>query len=311
MSYLIDDELMLCSETVGVMGHDGSYMPSFLVDYKAAEESIEYSSELDAKEIILNHYGFVSEADKATIWDVLMQKLRDSRDAMIDIMNRFPEEETALREMERVFHSHVDKKEQPDEAFYINAASMMKTLKRQFPERFPRHFQLIAAVDRNWGIGNKGQMLTVIPADQKLFRQETMGKIIVMGYKTFLTFPAQRPLDGRINLILTKKKALSVKGAEICHSVEEALVRIDELKKEKHLTDVDVVIIGGESVYRQFLPFCDTAQITWIDFSYVADTHMVDLEKEGWELVRRSGEQTFFNLCYEFREYRKLEKESL
>ena len=311
MSYLIDDELMLCSETVGVMGHDGSYMPSFLVDYKAAEESIEYSSELDAKEIILNHYGFVSEADKATIWDVLMQKLRDSRDAMIDIMNRFPEEETALREMERVFHSHVDKKEQPDEAFYINAASMMKTLKRQFPERFPRHFQLIAAVDRNWGIGNKGQMLTVIPADQKLFRQETMGKIIVMGYKTFLTFPAQRPLDGRINLILTKKKALSVKGAEICHSVEEALVRIDELKQEKHLTDVDVVIIGGESVYRQFLPFCDTAQITWIDFSYVADTHMVDLEKEGWELVRRSGEQTFFNFCYEFREYRKLEKESL
>ena len=61
MSYLIDDELMLCSETVGVMGHDGSYMPSFLVDYKAAEESIEYSSELDAKEIILNHYGLVSE----------------------------------------------------------------------------------------------------------------------------------------------------------------------------------------------------------------------------------------------------------
>lgn len=43
-------------------------------------------------------------------------------------------------------------------------------------------------------------------------------------------------------------------------------MRIDELKKEKHLTDVDVVIIGGESVYRQFLPFCDTAQITWIDF---------------------------------------------
>lgn len=71
-----------------------------------------------------------------------------------------------------------------------------------------------------------------------------------MGYKTFLTFPAQRPLDGRINLILTKKKALSVKGAEICHSVEEALVRIDELKQEKHLTDVEFVIIGGESVYR-------------------------------------------------------------
>ena len=55
-------------------------------------------------------------------------------------------------------------------------------------------------------------MLTVIPADQKLFRQETMGKIIVMGYKTFLTFPAQRPLDGRINLILTKKEGSERKG---------------------------------------------------------------------------------------------------
>lgn len=303
MSYLVDDELMLCSETVGVIGLEGGYMPSFLVDYKAAEESIEYSSELGAKEIILNHYGLVKEEDKSTIWQVLMQKLRESRDAMIDIMNRFPKDDEALREMERVFHSKVDKKEQPDEAFYINAASMMRTLRRQFPERFPRHYQLIAAVDKNWGIGNKGQMLTVIPADQKLFRQETLGKIIVMGYKTFLTFPAQRPLDGRVNLILTKKQDLSVKGAEICHSVEETLVRIDELKKEKNLTDQDVFIIGGESVYRQFLPFCEKAQITWIDFSYVADTHMVDLEAEGWKLIRRSEEQTFFNLCYEFREY--------
>lgn len=303
MSYLVDDELMLCSETVGVIGLEGGYMPSFLVDYKAAEESIEYSSELGAKEIILNHYGLVKEEDKSTIWQVLMQKLRESRDAMIDIMNRFPKDEEALREMERVFHSKVDKKEQPDEAFYINAASMMRTLRRQFPERFPRHYQLIAAVDKNWGIGNKGQMLTVIPADQKLFRQETLGKIIVMGYKTFLTFPAQRPLDGRVNLILTKKQDLSVKGAEICHSVEETLVRIDELKKEKNLTDQDVFIIGGESVYKQFLPFCEKAQITWIDFSYAADTHMVDLEAEGWKLIRRSEEQTFFNLCYEFREY--------
>lgn len=304
MSYLVDDELMLCSETVGVMGHDGSYMPSFLVDYKAAEESIEYSSELNAKEIILNHYGFVREEDKAVIWKILLQKLRESRETMIDIMNRFPQDEAAMREMERVFHSHMDKKEQPDEAFYINAASMMKTLRRQFPERFLRHFCLMAAVDRNWGIGNKGQMLTVIPADQKLFRQETTGKIIVMGYKTFMTLPAKRPLDGRINIILTKKN-ISIKGAEICSSVEETLTRIDELKRENNLADEDVVIIGGETVYREFLPFCETAKITWIDFSYVADTHMVDLDKEGWKLIKQSDEQTFFNLCYEFREYKK------
>ena len=171
--------------------------------------------------------------------------------------------------------------------------------------------RLISAVDRHWAIGNQGKLLVSIPQDQKRFRDQTIGGAIIMGRKTFESLPGQQPLYGRMNVILTNNKDYKVKNAVVCHSVEEALVRIDELKQEKHLTDVDVVIIGGESIYRQFLPFCDTAQITWIDFSYVADTHMVDLEKEGWELVRRSGEQTFFNLCYEFREYRKLEKESL
>ena len=75
-----------------------------------------------------------------------------------------------------MFHSHVDKKEQPDEAFYINAASMMKTLKRQFPERFPRHFQLIAAVDRNWGIGNKGQMADGDPGGSEIIPAGNDGK---------------------------------------------------------------------------------------------------------------------------------------
>ena len=138
-----------------------------------------------------------------------------------------------------------------------------------------------------------------------MFRNETMGKVIVMGRKTLEDMPGAQPLYGRTNIVLSADPDYKVKGATVCGSVEEVM----ELLKAYH-TD-DVYIIGGESVYRQFLPYCDEAQITWIDFSYVADTHMVDLEKEGWELVRRSGEQTFFNLCYEFREYRKLEKESL
>lgn len=224
---------------------------------------------------------------------------------MISIMERFPDDDEALREMERVFHSRVDKKDQPDEAFYINAASMMKTLRRQFPECFVRGYQLIAAVDRNWAIGNQGRMLAVIPADQKLFRQETMGKIIVMGRKTFLTFPGGRPLDGRHNVILTKKEDWGVKGAVVCHSVKETLKQIEALKKENNLKNSDVFIIGGESVYREFLPYCSVAHITFIDFSYAADTHMVNLEKEGWKVAETSDEQTFFDLCYEFRKYER------
>ncbi len=315
MSYVVDGEVMLCSETVGVVGKEGGYMPSFLVDYRGAEESIRRSSEIPVSEIILNHYGLVSPENRAGIWVRLMEELRDSRDRMVEIMNAFPEDEKALREMERVFHGNVDKKLQPDEAFYINAASMMRTLRRQFPEEFSeeerqegkamqsRSFQLIAAVDRNWAIGRKGQVLVAIPADQKLFRQETMGKIVVMGRKTFLTLPGQRPLDGRHNVILTENDSWNVKGAHVCRSEKEALDVIGRLEERFGLSDADVYIIGGESIYRQFLPYCSTAHITWIDYSYEADTHMVNLESAGWKQTETSEEQTFFDLCYEFRKY--------
>ena len=303
LSYIVDGELMLCSETVGVMGPSGGYMPSFLVDYLGAEESIEKSRRYPVKEIILNHYGPVKKEEMDGIWDVLLQKLRDSRDTMLEVMHRCASEEEALKELERIFHSKVDKKEQPDEAFYINAASMMKTLRRQFPET--HQFQLIAAVDKNWGIGNKGQQLVSIPADQKLFRQETLGKIVVMGRKTFLTLPGRRPLDGRINVILSADPQFQVKGALVCRSLEEVIRTIETVQKEKGLKDSDVFIIGGESIYRQFLPYCTKAHITWIDYSYQADTHMVNLEKEGWTVTAVSEEQTYFDLCYEFRRYEK------
>lgn len=303
LSYIVDGELMLCSETVGVMGPSGGYMPSFLVDYLGAEESIEKSRRYPVKEIILNHYGPVKKEEMDGIWDVLLQKLRDSRDTMLEVMHRCASEEETLKKLERIFHSKVDKKEQPDEAFYINAASMMKTLRRQFPEA--HQFQLIAAVDKNWGIGNKGQQLVSIPADQKLFRQETLGKIVVMGRKTFLTLPGRRPLDGRINVILSAEPQFQVKGALVCRTLEEALTAIDTAQREQGLTDSDVFIIGGESIYRQFLPYCSTAHITWIDYSYLADTHMVNLEKEGWKVSAVSDEQTYFDLCYEFRRYEK------
>lgn len=312
MSYIVDQEVMLCSETVGVLtprGRDG-YMPAFLIDYLESEASIEKSSHYPVKNIILNHYGLVSPEMRETIWDVLLEHLRSSRDRMIEAMNCCETEEAALQELDRVFHSNIDKKDQPDEAFRINAASMMKTLRRQFPERFPEkkhQFQMIAAVDKNWAIGNRGQMLVSIPADQKLFRQETLGKIVVMGRKTFLTFPGKRPLDGRLNVILSSDPSFQVKGAVVCRTVEEALAQIETEKAKRRLTDQDVFIIGGESIYREFLPYCETAHITWIDYVYMADTHMVNLEKEGWKLEETSEEQTYFDLCYEFRRYRKAE----
>lgn len=159
---------------------------------------------------------------------------------------------------------------------------------------------LIAAVDKNWAIGNKGQLLVSIPQDQKMFRDETMGKVIVMGRKTLESLPGAQPLYGRTNIVLTTDPDYRVKGASVCGSVEEVM----ELLRAYH-TD-DVYIIGGESVYRQFLPYCDEAQITWIDFGYAADTHFPNLDQDAaWEMVQESDEQTYFDLCYEYRLYKK------
>lgn len=135
MSYVINGEVMLCSETVGVMNRKKEYMPSFLVDYKGVEDSICRSAEIPVKEIILNHYGLVDDEDKAGIWEILLETARASRDEMLRIINETDSDEEALKKMEQTFHSKVDKKDQPDEAFYINAASMIKTLRRQYPEK--------------------------------------------------------------------------------------------------------------------------------------------------------------------------------
>lgn len=140
LSYIVDGKLMLCSETVGVMSPQKKYMPSFLVDYKETERSIEHSrqrsEQLSIEQIILNHYGLVSEEDKPGIWDFLLSKAREGKKIMIDVMNTHSTEAECLKALEDLFHADIDKKEQPDEAFDINAASMMKTLRRQFPEEF-------------------------------------------------------------------------------------------------------------------------------------------------------------------------------
>ena len=90
---------------------------------------------------------------------------------------------------------------------------------------------LIVAVDENWAIGNKNELLIRIPADHKMFRQETTGKVVVLGRKTLETFPGGLPLKNRTNIILSTKKDYEVKDAIVVHSVEE-LMEVREAKRE-------------------------------------------------------------------------------
>ncbi len=161
---------------------------------------------------------------------------------------------------------------------------------------------IIVAVDEHWAIGNKGRLLVSIPNDHKHFREETTGKVVVLGRKTLQTFPQGRPLENRINIILSKDKDYSVKGAVAVHSVEELL---EELNK---YPSGDVYIIGGESVYRQLLPYCDTVHVTKIEHAYEADTYFPDLDQDpDWEITAESDEQIYFDLPYTFLRYERKE----
>ena len=157
---------------------------------------------------------------------------------------------------------------------------------------------LIVAVDINWAIGNKNQLLVRIPNDHKHFREETTGKVVVLGRKTLETFPQGLPLKNRTNIILSKDRNYQVKDAIVVHSIEELL---EELKK---YADEDIYIIGGDSVYKQMLPYCDVAHVTKIDHEYEADAYFPNLDKdEEWEIVADSEEQTYFDIAYQFLKY--------
>ncbi len=158
----------------------------------------------------------------------------------------------------------------------------------------------IVAVDNNWAIGCKNSLLVRIPADHKNFRQETTGKVVVLGRKTLETFPQGMPLPNRTNIILSTNPDYKVKDAVVVHNKEEL---DEELKKYK---TEDVYIIGGESIYRQMLPECDVVHVTKIDHDYEADAYFPDLDKdEAWEITAESDEQTYFDLPYYFVKYER------
>lgn len=160
---------------------------------------------------------------------------------------------------------------------------------------------LIVAVDENWAIGNNDELLVRIPADHKFFRQETTGKVVVLGRKTLETFPQGLPLKNRTNIIMSTNPAYKVKDAVVVHNVEELLAEL-----EKYDTK-DVYIVGGESVYRQMLPYCDVAHVTKIDHAYAADAYFPNLDEEPeWQVTADSEEQTYFDITYHFLKYEKI-----
>lgn len=162
--------------------------------------------------------------------------------------------------------------------------------------------KLFVAVDKNWAIGKNNKLMWSIPADMKFFRETTQGNVVIMGRKTLESFPQGQPLKNRVNIVISRKLDYQVKGAVVVHSVEEA---VEESKKYEG----EVFVIGGESIYRAMLPYCDTALVTKIDHAFDADTYFPSLDQDDeWQMTKISEEQTCFDLEYYFTVYERVQK---
>ena len=157
--------------------------------------------------------------------------------------------------------------------------------------------ELIVAVYDDWGIGRDGTQPIALSADRKFFRATTKGAMVIVGRRTIADFPGQQPLPGRVNVALTRTKQ-EIPGFTVCTSPEEAA---------KFAKTADrAMVIGGGSVYRQMLPYCDTAYITKVHCTIESDTYFHNLDEDpDWELkeILQSGEEN--GIAYEMCRYKR------
>jgi len=136
---------------------------------------------------------------------------------------------------------------------------------------------IIVAIAQNHAIGKDNQLLWHIPADLKRFKKLTTGHTIVMGKRTFESLPT-RPLPNRRSVVITDIPGEEIEGCTMAYSIDEAIAKMDE--------DKENFIIGGGSVYRQFLPLADQLYLTIVTKNYEADTFL-EIDLKEWETIER------------------------
>ena len=155
---------------------------------------------------------------------------------------------------------------------------------------------LIAAVARNGAIGRNNGLLFQDPADQRHFRQVTMGCPVVMGRRTWDSLPPRyRPLPGRRNLVVSRNAALKLEGAETVSSLGAALARLQ--------VEPRIFVIGGAQLYALALPRADTLMLTEIDADIEGDTHFPHWDRAHFDEVSRTAAATTGSLPFDFVTY--------
>ena len=137
--------------------------------------------------------------------------------------------------------------------------------------------EAIVAVFSDWGIGSEGTQQIVLKADRAHFRELTAGAAVIVGRRTLGDFPGGRPLKGRNNIVVTRQD-IEIEGAEVAHSTEEAVALAGKYPR--------ALVIGGASIYRQFLPYVDTVHITKIDRAPRSDSFFENLDASpDWQAL--------------------------
>lgn len=134
---------------------------------------------------------------------------------------------------------------------------------------------LIAAAAENNALGKDNAMLWHLPDDFKRFKEITTGHHIIMGRKTFESFP--KPLPNRTHVIITRQKGYAPEGCIVVDSMENAIAACPK--------EEDIFIIGGGEIYNLGMPFADIIELTRVHESFEADAFFPEINRNEWELI--------------------------
>lgn len=156
---------------------------------------------------------------------------------------------------------------------------------------------IIAAMTEKRVIGVNNQLPWHLPADLKRFKQLTLGKPIIMGRKTFESIG--RALPGRENIVLTRDKHFSASDVDVVYDIEDVLM----LNNPK----TELMVIGGDTIYKQLLPYADRLFLTFVDVDIVGDAYFPEWSTQDWQEVYRESHPADekHNYAYTFVDYVK------
>ncbi len=145
------------------------------------------------------------------------------------------------------------------------------------------HIAIYVAIAQNGVIGREGGLPWRLSSDLKRFKADTMGKPIVMGRKTWESFP-RKPLPGRLNIVVTRDPSYSADGAEIVRSFDDAITLAKARGRCMAGAD-EICVIGGGEIYRQALPLADRLHVTHVLAEVEGDTRFPDIDRDVWRVV--------------------------